>query len=229
VLYATPALRFYSWKMAAKKQAVQAPGGRQAAYSARNRARLIKDAQIVLAEIGPSATIEQIAAHAEVSPTTIYKYFEDKDQLFFEALGEAWIGFLIWANQLKAPGDRLERTLDSGRKLFYARKSHPLFAEMLHNCLTEMPELLSLADRGEGKKVFQEIAASGELRADDFEKRYVLWINIYNGILKSVFVTKELSPAEADVAFGIGLSVWGISEAKAKKLISRPLEFAPVE
>ena len=65
-----------------KKQAVQAPGGRQAAYSARNRARLIKDAQIVLAEIGPSATIEQIAAHAEVSPTTIYKYFENKDQLF---------------------------------------------------------------------------------------------------------------------------------------------------
>ena len=215
--------------MAGKKQTVQQTGSRQAAYSARNRARLIKDAQIVLAEIGPSATIEQIAAHAEVSPTTIYKYFENKDQLFLEALGEAWIGFLIWANQLKAPGDRLERTLDSGRKVFYARKSHPLFAEMLHNCLTEMPDFLVQSDRGEGKKVFKEIAASGELKADEFEKRYVLWINIYTGILKSVFVTKELSPAEADVALGIGLSVWGISEAKAKKLISRPLEFAPIE
>ena len=215
--------------MAGKKQTVQQTGSRQAAYSARNRARLIKDAQIVLAEIGPSATIEQIAAHAEVSPTTIYKYFENKDQLFLEALGEAWIGFLIWANQLKAPGDRLERTLDSGRKVFYARKSHPLFAEMLHNCLTEMPDFLVQSDRGEGKKVFKEIAASGELKADEFEKRYVLWINIYTGILKSVFVTKELSPAEADVALGIGLSVWGMSEAKAKKLISRPLEFAPIE
>ncbi|CAN2222602.1 AcrR Transcriptional regulator [Candidatus Nanopelagicaceae bacterium] len=215
--------------MAGKKQSVQQTGSRQAAYSARNRARLIKDAQIVLAEIGPSATIEQIAAHAEVSPTTIYKYFENKDQLFLEALGEAWIGFLIWANQLKAPGDRLERTLDSGRKVFYARKSHPLFAEMLHNCLTEMPDFLVQSDRGEGKKVFKEIAASGELKADEFEKRYVLWINIYTGILKSVFVTKELSPAEADVALGIGLSVWGMSEAKAKKLISRPLEFAPIE
>jgi AcrR family transcriptional regulator len=215
--------------MAAKKQVVQAPGGRQAAYSARNRARLIKDAQIVLAEIGPSATIEQIAAHAEVSPTTIYKYFENKDQLFLEALGEAWIGFLIWANQLKAPGDRLERTLDSGRKVFYARKTHPLFAEMLHNCLTEMPDFLVQSDRGEGKKVFKEVAASGELKADDFEKRYLLWVNIYTGILKSVFVTKELSPSDADVALGIGLSVWGISEAKAKKLVSRPLEFAPVE
>ena len=92
-----------------------------------------------------------------------------------------------------------------------------------------MPDFLVQSDRGEGKNVFKEIAASGELKADEFEKRYVLWINIYTGILKSVFVTKELSPAEADVALGIGLSVWGISEAKAKKLISRPLEFAPIE
>jgi hypothetical protein len=52
--------------MAVKKQAVEATGSRQAAYSARNRARLIKDAQEVLAEIGRTATIEQIAAHAEV-------------------------------------------------------------------------------------------------------------------------------------------------------------------
>ena len=226
MVYATPALGFYSWAMAGKKQET---GNRQAAYSARNRARLIKDAQIVLAEIGPSATIEQIAAHAEVSPTTIYKYFENKDQLFLEALSEAWIGFLIWANQLKAPGDRLERTLDSGRKLLWAKKTHPLFASMLHNCLTEMPEFLAMSDRGEARKVFKEVAATGELKSEDFEKRFVLWTNIYTGILKSVFVTEELTPAEAEIAFGIGLSVWGISEAKAKKLISRPLEFAPME
>ena len=212
--------------MAGKQQEA---GSRQAAYSARNRARLIKDAQTVLAEIGPSATIEQIAAHAEVSPTTIYKYFENKDVLFAEALGEAWMGFLMWASEPKAPGDRLERILDSGRKLFWAKKSHPLFANMLHNCLNQMPDFLQKADGGAGRKVFQEIAATGELKAEDFEKRFVLWVNIYNGILKSLFVTEELSPAEAEVAFGIGLSVWGISEAKAKKLISRPLEFAPVK
>jgi AcrR family transcriptional regulator len=211
--------------MAGKQQET---GNRQAAYSARNRARLIKDAQIVLAEIGPSATIEQIAAHAEVSPTTIYKYFENKDVLFAEALGEAWMGFLMWASEPKAPGDRLERILDSGRKLFWAKKSHPLFANMLHNCLNQMPDFLEKADGGVGRKVFKEIAATGELKEEDFEKRFVLWVNIYNGILKSLFVTEELSPTEAEVAFGIGLSVWGISEAKAKKLISRKLVFAPV-
>ena len=215
--------------MAAKKDVAEESGSRQAAYSARNRARLVKDAQEVLAEIGPTATIEQIASHAEVSPTTIYKYFEHKDNLFVEALSTAWMEFLIWANEQKAPGDRLERTLDSGRKLFWAQQTHPLFAEMLHNCLTTMPDFLMQADKGEGKQVFSELAASGEIKQEDFEQRFIMWSEIYSGLLKSVFVTEELTPSEAEVALGIGLSVWGVSEAKAKKLISRPLIYTPVE
>ena len=220
--------------MAVKKQAVEKQLGvdsnsRQAAYSARNRARLIKDAQMVLAEIGPSATIEQIAAHAEVSPTTIYKYFENKDQLFVESLEVAWLDFISWANLHPVPGDMLEITLDNGRKLLWARKSHPLYADMLHNCLNQMPDFLVLSDKGVGKKIFSALAASGDVKQEDFEKRFVLWTNLYTGILKSVFVTEELSPSEAEVAFAIGLSVWGISEAKANKLVSRPLLFPPVD
>ena len=215
--------------MAAKKQVVQETGGRQAAYSARNRARLIKDAQEVLAEIGPSATFEQIAAHAEVSPTTVYKYFENKDQLFIEALAEAWVGFLIWSSQINTPGDRFEKTLDIGRRVFWARQTHPLFAQMLHNSLNQMSEIILLSDKGEGKKAFRAIAASGELKEDDFDERYVLWTSLYVGLLKSVFVTEELSPEEANVAYGIGLSVWGVSEAKAKKIVSRPLGLAAVK
>ena len=70
--------------MAGKKKVAE-PGGRQAAYAARNRAALLKAGQEVLAEIGPSATIEQLAGHAQVSPTTIYKYFTNKDELFIQA------------------------------------------------------------------------------------------------------------------------------------------------
>jgi AcrR family transcriptional regulator len=214
--------------MPANKKEQPAPGGRQAAYSARNRAALIKVAQEVLAEIGPTATIEQLAAHAQVSPTTIYKYFVNKDVLFMEALVEIWGGWLMWANELKAPGDRLERTLDSGRKLFWARQTHPHFADILHNTLAEDPNIMVKSDQGVGKIVFGELAASGVLKNDDFEERFILWTNIYAGILSAVFVSEELTPEEANVAFGIGLSVWGISEAKAKKLISRPLVFPPV-
>ena len=214
--------------MAVKKQAV-VEGGRQAAYAARNRAALVKAGQEVLAEIGPSATIEQLAAHAEVSPTTIYKYFENKDALFLEALSEAWEGFIGWANSSMTPGDMLEITLDTGRKLFWARKSHPLYANMLHNSLNQMPDFLVQSDKGVGKKVFKALAVSGDLKAEDFDERFILWTNIYTGLLRSVFVTEELSAEEANVAFGIGLSVWGVSEAKAKKLISRPLGLAAVK
>jgi AcrR family transcriptional regulator len=214
--------------MAVKKQAM-VEGGRQAAYAARNRAALVKAGQEVLAEIGPSATIEQLAAHAQVSPTTIYKYFENKDALFLEALSEAWEGFISWANSSMTPGDMLEIALDTGRKLFWARKSHPLYANMLHNSLNQMPDFLVQSDKGVGKKVFKALAISGDLKAEDFDERFILWTNVYTGLLRSVFVTEELSPSEAEVAFGIGLSVWGISEAKAKKLISRPLQFPPVK
>ena len=214
--------------MAVKKQVAE-PGGRQAAYSARNRAALVKAGQEVLAEIGPSATIEQLASHAQVSPTTIYKYFENKDELFIQALAEMWKSWLQWASLEKAPGSRLEMVLDSGRKIFWARKTHPLFADMLHNCMEQMPSFLVLSDQGVGKKVFSEIAASGEIKQDDFDQRFVLWTNTYTGLLKSVFVYEELTPAEANVAFGIGLSVWGISDAKAKKIIARPLSFPPVK
>jgi AcrR family transcriptional regulator len=214
--------------MAVKKKAAVS-GGRQAAYAARNRAALVKAGQEVLAEIGPSATIEQLAGHAQVSPTTIYKYFENKDELFIQAIAEMWISWLQWSSSERAPGTRLEMTLDTGRKLFWARKTHPLFANMLHNSLEQMPNFLILSDKGEGRRVFSELAASGELKQDVFDQRYILWTNTYTGLLKSVFVYEEISPADANIAFGIGLSVWGISEAKAKKIISRPLSFAPVK
>ena len=116
--------------MAAKKQAVANPAGRQAAYSARNRAALIKAGQEVLAEIGPSATIEQLAAHAQVSPTTIYKYFENKDVLFVQALAAAWNSWMEWALSQNLSDDRLQRIIEIGRRLLRTGQTHPLFAQM---------------------------------------------------------------------------------------------------
>jgi len=212
--------------MAAKKQAVT--GNRQAAYSARNKARLIKDAQDVLAEIGPSATIEQIAAHAEVSPTTIYKYFENKDELFVQALGAMWHEWVSWAFAQTSTTDDLEAVIEVNRRLFRAKETHPNFALVLHNTVKEMPDFFIQADEQTAKRVLRELASAGQLIAENFEYRYQLWESAGLGLLASVHVTETLSPAEADIALGIGMSVWGISEAKAKRLISRPLGLASI-
>ena len=136
--------------MAAKKKAA-APASRQAAYSARNRAALIKDAQEVLAEIGPSATIEQLSAHAQVSPTTIYKYFSNKEALFTEAFSQMWEEWIQWSNETKSHGEPLETVLDAGRKLFRIKQHDPMLAQVLHNVLKD-PEFAIKAVQGEGSK-----------------------------------------------------------------------------
>ena len=210
--------------MATKKQAASETRSRQAAYSARNRAALIKHAQEVLAEVGPSATIEQLAAHAQVSPTTIYKYFNNKEVLFAEALNELWEEWLNWSGQTRTPGEPLENVLDAGRKLFRIKQHDPILAQVLHNAVKD-PQFAMQALQGEGDKVFITLAKMGAIKSEDLEERLILWKNIYTGICVSLYGNEEISPEEADVALGIGLSVWGISEAKAKKIISRPLVF----
>jgi AcrR family transcriptional regulator len=210
--------------MATKKQAATIAGNRQAAYSARNRAALIKHAQEVLAEVGPSATIEQLSAHAQVSPTTIYKYFANKEVLFAEALNQLWEEWLKWSGQTRSPGEPLENVLDAGRKLFRIKQHDPILAQVLHNVVKD-PQFAMNALQGEGSKAFSTLAKMGAIKSEDLEERLILWKNIFTGICVSLYGTEEISPEEADVALGIGLSVWGISEAKAKKIISRPLVF----
>ena len=207
--------------MVNKSEAV--PSGRQAAYTARNRAALIRAGQEVLAEIGPSATIEQLAAQAEVSPTTIYKYFENKDRLFVEALGDIWHEWVPWAFAQTSTTDQLEAVVTLCRRLFRVKQTHPQFAEILHNTIKQMPEFFIQADEETAKGVLARMASAGQIAGDDFENRFKLWSSMFLGLMAHVHVTEDLSPEEADAAVAIALSVWGITPAKAKKVISRDL------
>jgi hypothetical protein len=84
------------------------------------------------------------------------------------------------------------------------------------------------ANKNAAEAVFKNHAELGVLNKDDFDKRFIIWSYAYVGILTSVHVTEELSPTQAEESLGLALSIWGVSEVKAKKLMSRPLVFAPV-
>ncbi|CAB4332859.1 MAG: TetR family transcriptional regulator [Actinobacteria bacterium] len=213
-------------KPATKAPAPAKPGGRQASYVARNRAALIRSAQEVLASIGLNATIEEIANHAQVSPTTLYKYFPNKEVLFSEALDQIWREWVFWGYNGVAPGKKLEDAIDVCRKLFWIKQTHPLFARILHNAL-ERPTMLINYVYESGAETFRELAKRGEITSDNLEQRMKLFSYSLAGILSSVHVTEELSPSEAEVSLGIALSVFGISPAKVNKLLSRALIFMP--
>jgi hypothetical protein len=77
---------------------------------------------------------------------------------------------------------------------------------------------------GEGRSTLRKTAGSGGLETSEFDKRVSLFTHAIAGIMQDVHVTRELTPAEADVSLTIALSLWNLSPAEAKRLTSRPLE-----
>jgi AcrR family transcriptional regulator len=201
---------------------VRAPGGRQAAYTARNRAALISAAQQVLADFGVEGTVEQLVAQAHVSPATIYNYFGSKEALLTEALSQMWMEWLLEAYDGKKPGESFDDMIDVCRKLFRVQKSHPLFAQVLNKTLKD-PSFIVAAVGGNGVSTLRNAAGPGGLTMSDFDQRVSLFTHALAGIMQDIHVTQELAPAEADVSLAIALSLWNLSPAEASRLTSRPL------
>jgi len=214
----------YTLNMAKANQADNGSGNRQSAYIARNRIALIKSAQDVLAEVGLHATIEQLATSANVSPTTIYKYSESKEALLSEALADAWHEFMTWAHGDEIPGSSFQGMIDVFRKLLRAKQSHPQFARILKNTLSDSSFVID-AVRPLAMATLQKAATKENIAVDQFEDRVYLWGYTLAGIMNGVFVTEALSPEKADDSLAISLQILDFSKAKAKKLVSHPLVY----
>ena len=197
--------------------------GRQSAYTTRNRAALITAAQQVLARYGPNATIEQLVAEAKVSPTTIYNYFDNKEALLSEALDHMWREWVDWAHDGRPQGESFETMLEVCRRLFRATTSHPQFAQVLRNTL-DNPAFVIQAVKDDGTAALRNVAKLGGLETTEFDKRLNLWTYCLAGILHGVFVTGELSPADADLSLRMSLSLWDVSPELATQLTSTPIQ-----
>ena len=208
--------------MAVAEKAERDHGGRQAAYTARNRAALILAAQEVLADIGLDATIEQLAAHAQVSPRTIYNYFETKDALLSLAFEQIWQEGLDWAYDGRPRGESLQIMLDVARKLFRISVARPLLAKVLKNTMTN-PSFAIASAWNESFTAFDLVAKAEGLDSPEIEKRVYLFAHCYTGILQGIFVTGQVSPEEADVLLGMSLTILNLPREQAEKMTSAPL------
>jgi len=197
---------------------------RQAAYTARNRANLVLAGQQVLAAIGPQATIEQVSEAAHVSPTTIYKYFPNKELLFTEALSQIWAEWVAWSYNGREVGESLEIVIDTARKLFWIKQTHPLFAKILHNTLSN-PEFIIRAVSGPGRSAFMKLADRGEIAKENLDIRLALYASSLAGILTAVHVNETMSSTQAEQALVYALRIFDVSEARAKKIVARKLVF----
>ena len=206
------------------KKPVAPEFGRKAAYVARNRAALLVSTQEVLAIKGQAVTIEDIAEHAEVAVSTIYKHFKDKD-----ALVEATIlwGFKSWEewalNQVADISDPLEQLVVPMRLFVRVNKTHPPHAQSLVNFFGIM------------KDIAPEVRVNLENHLLLLNKIKVLEIANPSAAAKNIFAimaftlmdqttNPKASIADADKAIRSALSMIGISDAKAKKLTESKLQ-----
>ncbi len=200
------------------KKAVAPDKGRKAAYVMRNRAALLRSTQEVLAVKGQAVTIEDIADHAQVAVSTIYKHFSDKDALISATM--LW-GFAEWMTQVQSLGDQLDDPLEKfvlPMRLFVRAKStHPRHAHNMVNFLEITTQFLPVLE-SELSEHIQELTKAKLLICDEPD---VAARNLQAVLLSAVVsqVTNQKAKVEdADASIRVALKMVGISEAKARKL-----------
>ncbi len=204
------------------RQSTQQRDNHYPTFTARQRATLITSAQRVLATIGPDASVEQLAEHADVSPATVENYFGNKESLLMTSLDLALREWVDWAYGDVPKGDSLEAMIDVCRKLFRAEQTHPEFSQILAKALRD-PDFVIEAVQNAALPALEHVAHRGQLPIDDFERRTQLWANTVAGILRDVHTTKKLSPPAADASLAKALAIWDVSPKTAKAITSRPL------
>jgi AcrR family transcriptional regulator len=209
--------------MATRKSPTPAITGRKAAYVARNRVALIKAAQQVLAEIGPDASIEEFAEVAQISVSTIYKHFENKDALIDAAFVEAFRDWEAWADEaLGKIKDPLEELVVPMRLFLRIKRTHPLYAGMSTRNFPNLGKYLG-ANTENLQMHVRELHAAKIITCDNIPIR----IRSISASLVAALGDQLFNPGakegDGDMAIEVILDLLSIPPAKAKKLAHSPL------
>ena len=209
--------------MATRKSPTPAITGRKAAYVARNRVALIKAAQHVLAEIGPEASIEEFAEAAQISVSTIYKHFENKDALIDAAFVEAFRDWEAWANEaLGKIKDPLEELVAPMRLFLRVKRTHPLYAGMIARNFPNLGKYLGASTENLQMHV-KELHGAKIITCENIPIR----VRSISASLVAALGDQVFNPgakeSDGDTAIEVILGLLSIPPAKAKKLAHSPL------
>lgn len=209
--------------MPTRKSPPPAITGRKSAYVARNRVALIKAAQRVLAENGPDASIEEFAEAAQISVSTIYKHFENKDALIDAAFVEAFSDWEAWANEVSSKiKDPLEELVVPMRLFLRLKRTHPLYAGMSARNFPNLGKYLG-ANTENLQMHVTELHAAKIITCENIPIR----VRSISASLVAALGDQVFNPgakeSDGDTAIEVILDLLSIPAAKAKKLAHSPL------
>ena len=190
---------------------------------ARNRASLLRATQEVLASLGPDASLETIADHAQISVSTIYKHFENKDALFSMAYIDALQGWESWVtSMMKDLTDPAERLVFPMRLMAQVPHTHPMLAAMVTQNPMALIESVPQADMGLEQSLVA-LAKAGVVSVPTLELRAKNMLTLLSATLINMCTNPKMTQSEGFAAISIGLEMFGLSRDLIDDLMQRPL------
>jgi AcrR family transcriptional regulator len=205
------------------KKSIPPDQGRKAAYVMRNRAALLHSTQEVLAVKGQAATIEDIAEHAQIAVSTVYKHFKDKDSLISATILNAFAEWESWAESFALQSkDPLEQLVLPMRLFVRLNKTHPHHAQTLVNYFAVVPRIVPQLQ----VKLIAHVTALNKAKLLKLENPSAA-AKHFHALITFAVVEQVTNPKatekDADESVYAALALFGIPESLAKKLAFAPL------
>lgn len=194
---------------------------RKHAAMERSRAQIVTGAQVVLAEIGPSATIDQVAKASAMATSTIYLHFSDRDALFTEALVTAHQAWERWAaSAVSAIPKELDRFVTISRLFIRAGTTHPLYGKMVAHSIGVIGSQLPRFTQQVTAQI-TTLERQGIITAEQLPLRSETFATCLFGALISQL--RSSNAKRADNTIEIALGLLGIEPDEARTLAHAPL------
>ena len=205
------------------KKPVPPEQGRKAAYVLRNRAALLLSTQEVLAVKGQAATIEDIAEHAQIAVSTVYKHFKDKDALISATILNAFAEWEIWAESFAQQSkDPLEQLVLPMRLFVRLNKTHPHHAQTLVNYFAVVAQIVPQLQ----VKLISHVSALNKAKLLKLDNPTAA-ARHFHAVMTFAVIDQVTNPKatekDADESVYAALALFGIPEVQARKLAFAPL------
>ena len=197
--------------------------GRKGASVLRNRAALLVAAQKVLARLGRDATIEDFAVGADVSVSTIYQHFENKDALISSAVLSAFADWESWISaQVAEFEDPIVKFLIPMRLFVRVENTHPEYAALVRNNLDVVSSQLPLLTSGLANNILS-LAAAGAITCDHIELRTQNLVAVILRVMQNCLENKDFGATKADLSLKLALEGFGIPTGSLQVAFAAPL------
>lgn len=199
-----------------------APSGGYAAHNERSRAAFLRHGQDILATFGLNATTQQIQSVTGVSPSTLYRYFRNREAYLAESFESIWSPWIQnWLDLASELGDELIAMVYPIRMVLTVNQTNPKLAAIIgHKDFTA--EEIYLEVRRDWVTHFQSLVETGELPNDRAEARMLVFTGSMIFLVRNR--VRGLNSEQANEGLELALSALGLSDAQIEKVMKVPLQ-----